>query len=268
MERLLRILLVLAGGSCSLVGEEMLWESKDERVWDRVMAAPAERITADAMEKTAIEFLELAGDRRVAILSVYASLSVASQQSTDRSNFKQRRAYYDDLPEDSRISAMMIAISGNAVLRVRDAQGVITRHVLRGRDPTRITVNGAIFEILFVSTRTMTRFEKCATVGAIVPRFFVTTSSELTEEFCTQAADWLVREVGIRKLDVSLKNNHWFLLAWQYPLHYPFLPGEPPTESEHRKHVRFGCSVFCEEPMSCRQTMGPPLNSVPRSRER
>jgi|GEM_PF-2647728 len=269
MSKVLLMLLVLAAGLSSVSAEERVWDMKDSAYWRRKLVVPVEDITPAKMEKTAQEFLRLAGVRRIVVLSVFVSRGVAAEQGAPRSNYKQWKGYYDSLPKHARVSAHMIAISGDAVLWVRDVEGRITRRVLKGRDPTKFSVDGTAFEILYVAGRVMTKFERCATPGAIEPVFYVITPAELTEELCTRAGRWLARKLEAKHLAVRFRNDQWFVPGSSFPVAYPFAPTEaPPTEAEYHRSVSYYCGIFRGKPLDCRQTMGLALTPRRPVRER
>ncbi len=263
--RVLLILLVAAGVTPRDVAGEIFGETKDNYFWSQTLVIPADRISLPEMEKAARAFLGSAASHRLAVLSVYNTREIAAKETgAPCHSYKQWKVDYNHFPRGQLVAADVIALNGDAVLRLRSADGSFSKRILSGRDPTQFSVEGTPFEILIVGGRRMTRFEVCATPGAIEPRLYVRTEAKLTQVLCEQATGSLAKTLRTKYVRVEFRNDHWFPCSF-FPVVYPFFPPEPPpSESAYRNSVTFTCSITCEGQAHCMQTTGPPLAPAKR----
>jgi hypothetical protein len=260
-----QIVLFLIGVMACQGAEEVYAETKDNDHWFLTLVVPVERVKLPHMEKVAVDFLGRAASHKVAVLSVFNTREIAAmERGTSCGNYKQWRVDYNYFPRGRLAAANMIAIGGNAVLRLRSADGTVTRRVLKGEDPTQLSIDGTRFEILVIGGRRMTRFQACATAGAIEPNLYIRTSGKLSRELCERAVNWLAGMLRSRHLGASFRNDYWFPCGQFFPVLYPFFPPEEPlSESAYHKSVTFTCAMTCEGKADCLQTMGPPVGGVP-----
>lgn len=184
-------------------------------------------------------------------------------------SYKQWKVYYDHFPRDRLMVGSVIAINGDSVLRLRRADGTVTRVVLSGKDPTQFSVDGARFEILVLAGREMTRFQVCATPGAIEPNLYIRTEARLNRQVCERATNWIAGTLRTKHVGVTFRNDYWFPCSQLFPVLYPFFPPEPPpSESSYHNSATFSCGMTCEGRAHCVQTMGAPIVTPAAAPER
>ena len=257
-----RVLLTLFTACITIchAADEVFGDMKDTDYWSRTLVVPAERIVLPDMEKVAREFLKRAGSRKVVILTVYSTRDIAGRQLgfVCLDYYKAWRHSYDQFPRDSLAAANMIAIGGDAVLRLRHVDGTVARRVLSGKDPTQLLIDGVAFELLHIAGREMSGFIRCDIPGQVGPQLYFRTDAKLTPELCERATAWIARLLPRKNMFASFRNDAVFACD-SFPVVYPFSPPtRPPTETEYNNSLSFVCSVFCgEKEAHCTQTGGP-----------
>jgi len=131
----------------------------------------------------------------------------------------------------------MISIGDNAVLRMRDASGKVTRKVLTAKDPLIIPVQNVQFEIVYIAFSP--------------PGLYVQQSISV---YIQTAAASLSVETGLellRRLDpifpgfavaVAVQHDAWFIYEPGYPFFNPLTETLPsPTPEEYNKTQTLTC---------------------------
>lgn len=264
LRKVVPTLLMLTGVLTAQVSHEVFSETKDREYWRLTLIVPAERITLREMEKTAREFVQRAGSRKVIVLSVFSTRDIAvRERGLMCQGYRPWRRDYDELARNSLVAANMITIAGDSVLRLRSADGAVRKSVLSGKDPTLFSIAGVFFEILFVSERKMTGLANCDVRGEVAPDVFVRTDAKLTPELCARAITRLAERIRRKNVTASFRNDHWFACHPGFPVLYPFMPpAPPPAEKEYLDSSTYTCGVYCEgEKATCTQTWGPPRDA-------
>ncbi len=265
MIRLLLLLLATGAMAFDQTRSEVLWERSDRLSWFSTVVVRKEQFVFPNMERLAQRFLRRAGtSRRVVAVSVYPTRQIASLLSgMNCGSFRQWRAYYDGFPQDSLVAASVVAIGADAAVRLRSADGTIKRQVVRGRNPMEFSVGGETFEILAISDRTISRFEKCRGAGTQLPVVYVQTNAPLTLRLCEEATAVLSARLRTGNVSVNYRNDRWFVVGTSFPIMYPYAPPtQPPTEVEYNRGVQIGCmSAGCSRRSTCVQLSGPPLGA-------
>lgn len=125
------------------------------------------------------------------------------------------------------------------------------RHVLRGKDPTQLAVDGIEFDVLLLGGRLRSRFEGCGVAGAVDPVVYLRTDNALTAELCQRVTTTLAATLGTKHVWTHFRNDHWFLCG-QFPIQYPYSPSTPPpSEVAFYSLPEFTCSIFCDGSPRC-----------------
>jgi hypothetical protein len=127
----------------------------------------------------------------------------------------------------------LIAVGANAVLRFRDAQGQITKRIIRGRDPLQIRIDGESFEIVHISSAEVGKF----------PEIYLRTSSTLSAEKGSDVLHGIERMLPDFHVSIYLRNDGLFIYEPKFPYLNPF-QDEPtiPSEEEYRRTKTLECS--------------------------
>jgi hypothetical protein len=170
-------------------------------------------------------------------LCVYGSAGGYPLPKPDHFTFDHWRELYDAASTSKNEFAEVIAIGGNAVLRVHDGGGGVTRKVLAGRDPLQIDIANNRFEILnFSFGSTSPAVSRWVAVS-------VRTAAPLELESGEQLFQRLEPILANFLLTVSLRNDAWFIYDGGYPFYNPFVEyPAPPTADEYNKTRTLTCS--------------------------
>ena len=192
------------------------------------------------------------------ILEMYSDRAFVVGQSCEEI-YRQWRLFYDDLAKKPLVAAEVIAVGDNVILRLRNSSGRITRRILQGHDPTQVSVGGVTFEILYLTGRRHSRFERCGHAGDIDPAVYLKTSAVLSEELCQRVTSQLAAALGVKQMYAHFRNDHWFICS-VFPVRFPFTSQEtPPSEAEYYALPEFTCSLDCNGAASCAgRTLRPP----------
>ena len=228
-----------------------------------VRILPEEHIVLPRLEELSKDFLvRSASSTHLATLSVFPSSALAAWQTNLSCETYRQWTVYFGAPSRSRlVCGYMVAINGDAVIRVRSAEGKVIRRVVSGSDPTEFAIGRAVFEILFVSGRVTTKFDPTRTAGLVEPLLYVKTKAHLDEALCERATSLLAAKLGLRRLSVHYRNDSWFICDGGFPTVYPFSADDepPPSEAEFYRSVSFGCDLSGSGAPACIQISGAPL---------
>jgi len=266
--RPLLLLALFASSVRSWPPDEVFGDMRDSNTVAQVRILPKSAFNLVDMKRVAEQFLRSDGaGHHTAMLSLYADQNVAAQEGgvSCEGEYRQWKVYYDGFPRGPLLVADVISIGKDAVLRLRTPKGAIIRHVMSGRDPTLISVDGIQFEMLSMAGRFRSRFEGCGAPGTLDPTLSLKTNAILTEEICQRATSALAASLGSKYVWAEFRNDHWFLCG-KYGIEYPFLPlGPPPSEAVYYGLPQYTCSIFCEGVPRC---TGPTLTPSFRRQER
>jgi hypothetical protein len=252
-------MLFLVAASFGETQSRLIHETRDANSVFQIRTWPGSVWELPGVESAAEAFLDQeAVGHRTAVLSIYPDAEHAAREALacEDDRYKQWRAAYDAFPRHGFQAADVIDISGNALLRLVSADGTVVRRVLKGEDPTRVSINGIPFEILFLTGRVHTRFEGCGVPGATDPVLYLKTDSVLTQEICEQATQILAEKLATKHIWVSVRHDIWFLCS-RFPVVFPFAPSmNPPDEKTLRNSPEYTCSLRCDGKPNCLLTSG------------
>jgi hypothetical protein len=161
-------------------------------------------------------------------------------------SYEHWRGLYETLARTPNQIAEAISIGKDAVLRVCDGSGRLSRKVLAGRDPLQIDLGSDRFEIVYLAFT--------APGSYILQRvdIYVRTTSPLNTETGLE----LLRKLQpiFPDLEVSLlvRNDAWFISEPSYPFVNPFVAAaNPPTAEEYSHSRTLRCGQRSGSP-SCR----------------
>jgi hypothetical protein len=142
-------------------------------------------------------------------------------------SFEYWRNFYNKLVNSPNEIAEMISIGNDAVLRVRNRSGHLTRRVLRGKDPLRLEEEEGDLELLHVAIDWGSPY-RLSRVD-----IYARTGSTLGED--TGMRLWKKLRPLFPSFDLFLyiRNDGWFVYESSYPFVNPF-EGESPPPSRER----------------------------------
>lgn len=133
--------------------------------------------------------------------------------------------------------AEMIAINGNAVLRVRDRAGDIQRVVLAGNDPLRVRVAGTAIEILHIAFPSAEGvFRSRETL-----EFYARRSGPLSLNEAVEVTR-VLRDATGGRIDLSVRADSWFVASEHFPIVSIF---EPITEPPRYESLVQNKTIYC-----------------------
>jgi hypothetical protein len=155
---------------------------------------------------------------------------------------------YSDYKDNIPPVAELLKMGRNAAMRLRDQEGRVWLKVLEGESPYDLHFCGRSFALAHLSINT-----GIATNRSPDLHFFLTTDQAIDERIARCARGELQRLVSVPTVDVSIRNDAWFLLDPDYPVVLPFLKeNRPPTKEEYEAAQEWSCGqyegqVFCSQ---------------------
>lgn len=152
-------------------------------------------------------------------------------------SYESWRQMHDLARQTPNEVAEVISIEGNAVLRMRDATGSLTRRVLVGRDPLQREVLGQHVEVVYIVFSNGFRGDMARSVGvyALMP-------GPLTEQVGLELLGQLDRLFTGLQVSVVIRNDSWFIYSAGYPFLNPFVnDGVPPSDVEYDQTKTLVC---------------------------
>jgi len=155
--------------------------------------------------------------------------------------------YWLDFYEKSRRLpnelAELVAVGNNAVLRVRDRTGAVSKRVLMGRDPLRFEILGQGFEVLhmeFIDTSPSSRQQRV--------NIYLRTKAELKQQYGLRVLALIRNWFEELEVYAYIRNDGWFIYESGYPFANPFEEnGEPILEVDHQETRTLRCGPWAAE---------------------
>lgn len=146
------------------------------------------------------------------------------------------RMLYERLPADSLAVGRLLAFDGSAVLQIREANGIVSRYVLRGRDALWWNIRGEQVELLDLIETQWTLFQGGKTINV-----YARTGAPLTEQFGSALWRELRDRLPFEDMSLNVRQDCWFIGSW-FPVYYPFdQPLRTPREAEYRRAEDLTC---------------------------
>ena len=143
-------------------------------------------------------------------------------------DFKMWRRMHDEAVNMPNEFAEMISINGEAVLRMRDGSGKVTKKVLTEHDPLKVVIAGDMFEIIYLGFSAPAPFT-LQRVDA-----YVRTSASLKPESGLDLLRKLDQVFPGYEVSVFVRDDPWFIYQPSYPFFNPFVEEPtPPTDPDH-----------------------------------
>jgi hypothetical protein len=151
--------------------------------------------------------------------------------------------------------ADLIALDGDATLRILEADGTVVRRVLGKHDPLRLRFENSECEVLFVGYWPASE----------VVEVYLQTDQELTAEWGRNVAE-TVRARVPTPATIRIRNDPWFVGGHSYPHDYPFAERPPPPPNELETSTTIVCAYGITGKYRCTLAIGSPGNSHRRAR--
>jgi hypothetical protein len=250
MKRRIDVIIWLAWSALSLRGiptfaETVLWDRSDNEMVERGIEIPQTEFSRVPLIARCRAFLKDSTATVVHLTVTTPTRTVDFFQPSD-STYESWRMYYTGELMRPFFVAELVAINGNAVLRVHDGREV-WRVTLTGQDPLVYSVLGASFEILYI---TKTPYKIVRPIRA-----YVRCTGAMTLENSNVLYQILQRLVR-KQIHMNVRNDHWFYKS-AFPPVYWYDSEAPPDQAEA---VKAGPHIVCEE----RGEGAPPCVSVVR----
>ena len=159
-------------------------------------------------------------------------------------DFDQWCRMYEMAASEKAQVAEAISVAGNAVLRIRQADGSISRQVLSGEDPLKVTLPGNTFEIVHFDLTGPSRLGLQEAVFVFVrahSSFDVTEGAALFKKLAP-----LFPGFGVA---VEIRNDAWFVYQQRYPFYNPFNEDRStPSQQEYERSPTMKCTGSVDAP--------------------
>jgi hypothetical protein len=206
-----------------------------------VKLAPKEPFTMKELERRSRAELSLAKRVRFVRVLFYGINGGADLPLPTDSTFEHWKGLYESFSKSSYEVAELIAIDGNAVLRIHDSAGNVEKRVLAGKDPLVYRVGNRDYEVLYFAPAAAERYQG---VGF---ELFVRSSAPFTRaegvEFLTNLQRSFPETVT---LVLRFRHDEWFALTdFGYPIKNPFLPYVAPPEASSSDEGMYCQRTIC-----------------------
>jgi hypothetical protein len=178
-------------------------------------------------ERSDLQFIQL----------TFAPQYLRQRPKIDHMTYADWKNWHDASAKSQGAVAELVAVKGDAVLRIRDARGRVTQKVLRGHDPLVFEVGGLTFHILYFA------------FSELSPALIQVNSAEVYVESDRMPSAELGADIRehwrqlFPQFTTSLlfRQDLWFVYNPGFPFFYPFgEEGEPPSEQVYgRTHIMY-----------------------------
>ncbi len=153
-------------------------------------------------------------------------------------DFDHWREMFEMVGSKSMQVAEAISVNGNAVLRIHQADGSVTRQVLSGRDPLTLTLGGQEFEIVYFGFSGPSRLGLQESVFV-----FVCSHSPLDPAVGVDLFNKLEPLFPGLGVTVEIRNDAWFVYQQRYPFYNPFIEDRKvPSQREYERSPTMRCT--------------------------
>lgn len=154
--------------------------------------------------------------------------------------------------------AELLAIGTNAAMRLRDYRGQVSFALLSGQNPYDVPGCGKNLHIAHALIRRAGNPANPAKWSAYLHVNII--SSGLFDENTARCALNAVRsETAVARVEVSIRNDPWFIKDSDFPIVSPFLHNDkPPTEGEYENAAEWSCGVVKNEIFCSGHSAGKP----------
>lgn len=132
-------------------------------------------------------------------------------------DYEHWREMYEIAASQKMQVAEAVSIGRNAVLRIHQSDGSISKEILCGRDPLQLTLTGKEFEIVYFGFSGPSRLGLQESVVVFVRAHSPVDSSAGVELF--KRLEPLFPGFGVR---VEIRSDAWFVYQQRYPFFNPF----------------------------------------------
>lgn len=229
--------------------EKVLWEKDSFDFHERAVLVARQHFTVANIEKIAWRFLRETGDLKCIRLQVYTDAADANPlPKPAHQDYEGWLTWFTRHSEKAWNLAELVAISGSAVLRIRNSTGV-RRLTLRGTDPLVLTFGADRVEILHFG------FEPIAVPGYVTDRgitVYARTKWHLTPHLGENVIRELRKRLPQADISLYLRNDHWFVEEPYFPTYYPFELGITPlAKQDYLSSPVLRCTYVSPEPARC-----------------
>jgi hypothetical protein len=208
----------------------------------REIIRPRTSFNESGMETEFRRILTEAEDSDILLVEALDSQNSANlvEMGVDDASYALWETLYSDYKQNVPPFGELLRIKGNATMRLRDDEGHVRIKVLKGEDAYRFDFCGRSFSLahLAVKTDDQTKSEPYL-------HFFLTTDGAPDERITRCAHRELQSRLSNAAVNVSVRNDAWFLLHSDYPVVLPFLSqAKPPTKEEYEGTPEWSCGQY------------------------
>ena len=240
--------MVLFGGVPSIASERTLEDQSSPTIVFRKIAISGEQFDEQTVIHRCREFLAANKEKKLIRYTLVPDEKGATIAWTGCDHCKAYpfwRTQYDAIAKESFSTGEMVAFNGNAVLRYRDRNGMVTEMVLQGTNPRLISIGGFRGTIVHVgmsgnivatNLRPMT----------LVLHLYVVGDGEINAD---AGADYIAnfnRQMGVNFSSVDFRSDPWFINEiWRpwFPL-FEEHRGNPPDEQMFDASKNLNCFII------------------------
>lgn len=212
--------------------QDLRWPGMQVRIVD---IPAADVFTLSKMEARARTDLQRASNLRFGLTRYYCCGRTPLPKPS-HTGYNNWRSTWDILSGQQRPQAEIIAINGNAVLRVRDAAGKISTKALAGSNPLIVELGPRTYTIGHIAVP-----ESAASFQNIY--VYLQTEGALSEEDGLELYKRFVRVFSGLDVSVFVRNDMWFIRQMTFPFVIPYSADmNPPTLAEYTASKTLECS--------------------------
>ena len=245
-----------------LFGSEVLWELETPQIRSTVVVTSPESFAVDSVRVVAVDYLKSNADKSYLQLDILTAANdqrllglMGSQKPRPMSYSTWEDAFRRSM-NNRNAAAELIRVGTDAVLRICDANGAISKIVLLGGDPLLRHFNGFPVEIVKIALRTE-RYQVRRNFGFDDwdVEVFAEGDGELTlgtSEFVAKALEkWL----GLGKIFLHLRNDDLFAGEARFPVRHLFLRADRwavlPIREDYDKSYTYSCKRDSSGLLAC-----------------
>jgi hypothetical protein len=162
-------------------------------------------------------------------------------------SYQSWRQAYDSIRNVRFPMAELVVFGTDAVVRYRDADGRIARHVLAGSDPSTVRLKDRTFQLLYFALSAVPN-----SLSDRVLQVFASSPDVADEESALSLLSHLAGRLKFRRVLLQVRSDPWFINAPAYPLFPAFEVGaSPPSYEEYKTSMVVSCSTRATGPPFC-----------------
>jgi hypothetical protein len=245
---MIRVLLLIAGVATMAAAQDeaYLWNDEEPQFLRRGIIIATGSFDEEHLTAACKYTLEGRGDFLFIQLTLVSHEQGARPRpKIDHMTYSYWKKWHDASAKSQEPVAEMIFIKGDALLRMRDADGHVRQKVIQGKNPLVFDADGATFDVLYFSFSEPHPPVIQLKTADIYMQSSRPASTHLGEALLKL---WQPLLPGFA-VSLLIRVDRWFLYNSSFPFFYPFgEEGEPPSEDAYRGTQTLRCQSWFNSP--------------------